>query len=276
MEKTDLTFNVLIAAMGETDFSLVRNMNLNADCIMANQTDNTSKGDVEINGYKVTVVNSTIKGLAANRNLALDNSKADIVLFADDDMVYRDDMPQGVVSAFLENPKADVIIFGCTETDSEGNILREYASTNKRKIGLSALKYPTYIIAARRKSLKRKKIRFSQMFGIGSAYSLGEDTVFLADCFKKLLRVYTSDFNIGTSSKELHWFQGYTDKFFFDKGALYRHIFGPLAPVYALYYSRKYERISGVSHKKIMKFMEEGILDYAKKIKTNKINRAGM
>ena len=276
MVKTDLTFNVLIAAMGETDFSLVRKMNLNADCIMANQTDNTSKGDVEINGYKVTVLNSTIKGLAANRNLALDNSKADIVLFADDDMVYRDDMPQGVVSAFAENPKADVIIFGCTETDAQGNILREYASTNKRKIGLSALKYPTYIIAARRKSLKRKKIRFSQMFGIGSAYSLGEGTVFLADCFKKFLRVYTSDFNIGTSSKELHWFQGYTDKFFFDKGALYRHIFGPMAPLYALYYSRKYEKLSGVSHRKIMKFMEDGIVDYAKKIKANKLNKSGM
>ena len=276
MVKTDLTFNVLIAAMGETDFSLVRKMNLNADCIMANQTDNTSKGDVEINGYKVTVLNSTIKGLAANRNLALDNSKADIVLFADDDMVYRDDMPQGVVSAFAENPKADVIIFGCTETDAQGNILREYASTNKRKIGLSALKYPTYIIAARRKSLKRKKIRFSQMFGIGSAYSLGEGTVFLADCFKKFLRVYTTDFNIGTSSKELHWFQGYTDKFFFDKGALYRHIFGPMAPLYALYYSRKYEKLSGVSHRKIMKFMEDGIVDYAKKIKANKLNKSGM
>jgi glycosyltransferase involved in cell wall biosynthesis len=262
--------------MGEIDFSLVRKMNLNADCIMANQTDNTSKGDVEINGYKVTVLNSTIKGLAANRNLALDNSKADIVLFADDDMVYRDDMPQGVVSAFAENPKADVIIFGCTETDAQGNILREYASTNKRKIGLSALKYPTYIIAARRKSLKRKKIRFSQMFGIGSAYSLGEGTVFLADCFKKFLRVYTSDFNIGTSSKELHWFQGYTDKFFFDKGALYRHIFGPMAPLYALYYSRKYEKLSGVSHRKIMKYMEDGIVDYAKKIKANKLNKSGM
>lgn len=270
----DTTLQVLIAAMNENDFSLIKRMNINADCIMANQTDNASTGTFEINSHRVTVVNSTVTGLGANRNLALDNADADIVLFADDDLVYVDDMAQGVIGAFEANPKADIIIFGCTETDTDGNVVMEYAHTNKRRF--ASLKYPTYVIAARRKSLKRKKIRFSQMFGAGSAYSFGEDTIFLADCFKRRLRVYTSDFNIGTSSKQLRWFDGYTDSFFFDKGALYRCIFGVAAPLYAIHFARKYAKISGVHQSRIMRFMEKGMHDYVKKIKLNNMHSKGM
>lgn len=273
---TEITLQVLIAAMNENDFSLIKKMNVNADCIMANQTDNASAGTFEIDGHRVKVVNSTVTGLGANRNLALDNADADIVLFADDDLVYADNMAQGVLGAFETNPKADIIIFSCTETDSSGNIVKEYSHANKRQFPINSLKYPTYVVAARRRSLKRKKIRFSQMFGAGSAYSFGEDTIFLADCFKRGLRVYASDFNIGTSTKDLHWFDGYTDSFFFDKGALYRCIFGVAAPIYALHFARKYAKLSGVRRSRIMRFMEKGMHDYVRKIKLNNMHSKGM
>ena len=114
------------------------------------------------------------------------------------------------------------------------------------------------------------------MFGAGSVYSIGEDTIFLADCFKRFLNVYTSDFNIGTSTKSHRWFSGYNDKFFFHKGALYRHVFGIFAPLYTMYYSKKYEKISGVPARKISAYMEDGIKDYADKIEANKTNKDGM
>lgn len=276
MENNNLTLQVLIAAMNETDFSLVENMNIKCDCIMANQTDNTLKDDFEIQGNKVKIINSAFVGLAANRNLALENATADIVIFADDDMVYADDMPEGVLGAFEKNPKADVIIFSCTETNSEGEVVTEYAHTNKRRTMFNSLKFPTYVIAAKRRSLKRKKIKFSQMFGSGSVYNFGEDTIFLADCFKKGLKVYGSEFNIGTSTKELHWFDGYTDEFFFNKGALYRCIFGVLAPFYGLYFAKKYEKLSGVNKKSIYDNMEKGMDDYKGKMKFNNFNSTGL
>lgn len=270
------TLQVLIAAMNETDFSLLENMNINCDCIMANQTGNTLKDDFEIKGNKVKIINSALVGLAANRNLALENATADIVIFADDDMVYADNMPEGVLSAFEKNPKADVIIFSCTETNSEGEVVMEYAHTNKRRTMFNSLKFPTYVIAAKRRSLKRKKIKFSRMFGAGSVYNMGEDTIFLADCFKKGLRVYGSDFNIGTSTKDLHWFDGYTDEFFFGKGALYKCIFGVLAPFCGLYFATKYEKLSGVNKKSIYENMEKGMDDYKEKIKFNNFNSTGL
>ncbi len=276
MNSKELSLQVLIAAMNQTDFSLVRSMNINADCVMANQTNNASGGDFEIQNHNVVVINSTLVGIGANRNLALDNATADIVLFADDDMVYADNMVEGVTDAFAKNPKADVIIFGCTETDSSGEVVMEYSHKNRRKFFANSLKFPAYVIAARRKKLKRKKVRFSCMFGPGSAYGFGEDTVFLADCFKKGLRVYSSDFNIGTSTKELKWFEGYNDKFFFTKGAIYKCIFGKAAPIMSIYYAKKYSKITGIPFKDIYKNIEDGIDDYQDKIKSNNLQSDGM
>lgn len=276
MENTNLTLQVLIAATNETDFSLVTNMNIKCDCIMANQTDNTSKGDFAISGNNIKIINSTFVGISANRNLALDNADADIILFADDDLVYNDEMPEGIISAFESNPKADVILFSCTETDSEGNVIHTYSPGKGRKYAFNSLKYPTYVIAAKTKSLKRKNIRFSTMFGPGSDYSFGEDTIFLADCFKAGLKVYGSDFNIGTSTKELHWFEGYTDSFFMTKGSVYKHIFGVSAPMYGLYFAKKYAKKTNGDKNKIFDLMEKGMDDYTKKIKTNNLHSTGL
>ena len=272
----NLSLQVLIAAMNQTDFSLIEEMNINADCVMANQTDNTSDGKFEIEDHNVVIINSTFVGIGANRNLALDKATADIVLFADDDMVYADDMADGIISAFESNEKADVIIFGCTETNSDGEVIMEYSHKNSRKFFANSLKYPSYVMAARRKRLKRKKIRFSCMFGHGSSYGFGEDTVFLADCFKKGLRVYTSDFNIGTSTKDLRWFEGYNDKFFFDKGAIYKCIFGGVSSLAIMHYANKYSKTTGIPYKKIKRNMEKGAEDYKNKIKSNNFQSDGM
>lgn len=276
MEQTELTLQVLIAAMNQTDFTLIHNMNINADSVMANQTNNTSNGEFEIDNHNVLVINSALTGIAANRNLALDNATADIVLFADDDMIYADDMAQGVIDAFAANPKADVIIFSCTETNGDGEVMMEYAHKNQRRHLFNSLKYPSYVIAARRERLNRKNIRFSTMFGLGSSYEVGEDTIFLADCFKRGLRVYSSEFNIGRSTKELHWFDGYTDKYFFDKGASYRRIFGVFAPFVCEYYAGKYAKQTGKSKSKISRYMEKGMEDYKKKIRLNSFQSDGM
>ena len=276
MEQTDLTLQVLIAAMNQTDFSLIHNMNINADAVMANQTNNTSNGEFEIDNHNVLVINSALTGIGANRNLALDNATADIVLFADDDMVYSDNMAQGIVQAFAFNPKADVIIFSCTETNSDGEVTMEYALKSQRRFLFNTLKYPSYVIAARRESLNRKKIRFSTMFGLGSSYEVGEDTIFLADCFKRGLRVYSSAFNIGRSTKELRWFEGYTEKYFFAKGASYRRIFGVFAPFACDYYANKYAKQTGLSKTKLNRYMEKGMEDYDKKIKLNSFQSDGM
>mgnify|MGYP001352875128 CR=1 FL=1 len=60
------------------------------------------------------------------------------------------------------------------------------------------------------------------LFGGGAKYSSGEDSLFLAECIRKGLKVYANPRVIGyVKQEESSWFQGYTDKYFIDKGVLY-------------------------------------------------------
>ena len=273
---SNLRLQILIATMNQSDFSLVEKMNIYSDCIMANQTDNTSDGIFEYGPYKVEIYNSTLVGMSANRNLALSKATADIVLFADDDIVYNDGVREGIIDVFEKTPKADVIIFGCTETDGDGDVTIEYKHKEGRLFLPGGLKYPTYVIAARRKSLRKKKIKFSAMFGHGSAYGFGEDTIFLADCFKRGLKIYKSNLNIGKSTKNLRWFEGYTEKFFFDKGAVYQKIFGKFSDCAIMHYAKKYSKVTGIPKKEIKSYMENGATDYRRKNKSNRFQKSGM
>ncbi|MFR6424678.1 MAG: hypothetical protein ACLUNO_03155 [Oscillospiraceae bacterium] len=61
-----------------------------------------------------------------------------------------------------------------------------------------ALRYGTCVCSIRRDSQRRANIWFSTIFGGGTNYAHGEDTLFLCDAFRRGLRVYTSSFCLGT------------------------------------------------------------------------------
>ena len=188
------TIQTLIATKDQNDYSVIRQMNITTDCIMVNQTDgNISTGDAVIDGKNVTVINSSTKSIGASRSLALDSTISDCVLFADDNVVYYDDVAEKIHDAFNAFPKADVIIFSSEENDGESRTISQRA---ERKHIFNSLKYPTYIVAARRERLLKRGVRFSELFGDGCHYEIGNDTIFLADCFKKGLRVYSHCYKI--------------------------------------------------------------------------------
>ena len=99
------------------------------------------------------------------------------------------------------------------------------------------------------------------MFGGGTEFSCGEDTIFLQDCVKKGLRIYTTPVTLGTIyCGDSTWFKGYNDKFFVDKGVLYRYSFGGMAKPYAAYHVLKHrKKYASVGVKKAIKLMFDGI-----------------
>ena len=96
-------------------------------------------------------------------------------------------------------------------------------------------RYPTYSVAARLSALRKSNVSFSLLFGGGARYSNGEDSLFLHDCLKKRLHLYTSAEELGEEEyRESTWFKGYNEKFFVDRGVLYPFLYGKLAKVFAL------------------------------------------
>ena len=106
---------VLVAAMGQTDHQLLERMNISSDVIVGNQCGHDSIERFAHRGNRAMYLNFAERGVGLNRNNALMRADGDICLFADDDMVYRDDYVAVVTEAFRQHPDADVLIFNLDE-----------------------------------------------------------------------------------------------------------------------------------------------------------------
>lgn len=246
---------VLVATMHQRDLSLVKKMNIPCDAVLANQADREeilSQGNVKM-------ITTATRGVGLNRNIALLAATADILLFADDDVTYYDGLEEGVVSAFRDNPKADVLIFGLDITRN-GEITEKRRVQNKRLRVWNAMRYGTCRMAVRRSALLRENILFNQNFGGGCPFSSGEDSLFLKTCFDKGLRVYGCDYVLGACAKDSStWFQGCNEKFFYDKGVLMRHLFPKAPGLMALYFGIVFKRETRLSAYQRVRLMLAGV-----------------
>lgn len=221
-----MKLEVLCATMNQSDFSKLRQMNILSDVVFANQADSFAYDECTFGTYKAKMVSTPTRGVGRNRNIALTHASGDIFLFADDDIRYNDDYREKVLEAYELFPKADMIIFSM-DIVKNGEVIRKIRNKNARLSFFSALKYGTCVCSIRKTAQQKHNLWFSLLFGGGTSFAHGEDTIFIKDAFKSGLRVYTSDYCLGTCSKDSSTcFYGYDSKYFFDQGVLYRHLFG--------------------------------------------------
>jgi glycosyltransferase involved in cell wall biosynthesis len=215
---------VLVSTMNQSDFSLIKKMNLNSDAIIANQGDVEAFGEQKISNGIVKMITTTGRGLGKNRNIGLRFASGDICLIADDDLMYEDDYVEKVVSGFHEIKDADIILFNVrSEDENEKHIL----ITDIKKIGfMNFARWGSVRVAFKRNSIQQHDITFNSDFGSGSKYGSGEDSLFLRQALRNGLKIYTHPSNIAVLRKsESTWFTGYNDKYFFNAGAAYSVMF---------------------------------------------------
>ena len=246
---------VLVATMHQKDLSIVEKMNIRCDAVIANQAD---RNEFLIDdGVKMITTNT--RGVGLNRNIALLAADAEILLFADDDVVYYDDMPQAVIGAFRENPQADVIVFGLDITRN-GQITERRRLRKKQLHIWNAMRFGTVRVAVKREALLRGNITFNQNFGGGCRFSSGEDSLFLKACFDAGLRVYAHDYVLGTCAKDTStWFVGHNEKYFYDKGVLMRYLFPRIPQLMAIYFGVRFKRDTELSIKRRVQLMLLGV-----------------
>ena len=73
----DHSVQVLVAAMNQTDHSLLDRMNIQSDAIIGNQCDYNSVEKFEYDGHSITYLNFAERGVGLNRNNALMRATAD-------------------------------------------------------------------------------------------------------------------------------------------------------------------------------------------------------
>ncbi len=237
-------------------------MNITSICTVINQC---KKEDFEkYNNFKIYSFEEI--GASNSRNRALEKATEDILLLCDDDVIYNKDYEEIVIEAFEDNPKADIIIFNM---ENPYRIKRKINKSKRLHI-YNSLSFASYNIAFRKESVKN--IKFNTMFGPNGIYHSGEDTLFIVDCIKNKLKIYSSPKNLGRIRRnESTWFKGYNEKYFFDKGALFTAISVRFRRILILQYLLRHKEVlKDIKLKKAYKIMLRGSNDYLNNCK-NKI-----
>lgn len=219
---------VLVSAMNKEPRALAEKMRLLTDAVIINQCDREESCAFQIQkGRVVQCLSFAERGVGKSRNHALMRADSDICLFSDEDIVYEPDYEQKIIAEFEKNPKADMLIFNIAVEESR----RTYYNTERKRVHFyNCGRYGAVSFAFRTARLKESGVTFSLLFGGGAKYSNGEDSLFIKDFMKKGYRVYTAPVLIGREEAgESTWFEGYQDKFFFDRGVLYAFLYGSLA-----------------------------------------------
>lgn len=220
MSKKALTVQVLIATMNQSDYAkLPCSLNLSTNAIIGNQCTEIvpDKNFVHTcyKGNDILWLNFQEKGVGLNRNNALMRATADIIIFADDDMTFYDNYEATVVRLYIENSDADIIIFNIGEETPKRHRTKKIHYTKKCGYGCAR-------ITCRRESVMKHGVFFNLGYGGGTIYSHGEDSLFLADCVGKGLKVLVVPEEIAKLQEQRAstWFAGFTDKLYYDNGNL--------------------------------------------------------
>lgn len=224
-----MTIQTLVAAMHQTDHSLLEKMNIQTDAIVVNQCDRDEIERFEFRGHSILWLSLRERGVGLSRNTALMRANADIVIFADEDVCYCDGYPDLIEKGFCENTAADILLFDL-ETEGGRAEARRIKHNGKVRL-LNSLRYGAVHFACKREPLFEAGLSFHLLFGGGARYSYGEDSIFLSNALHKHLRVWTCSVCIGVihQGSASSWFAGYHEKYFYDKGVLMKTAFGVCA-----------------------------------------------
>ena len=259
-----LKLQVLLSAMNQKDHGIVKRAKITTSAVIVNQSSEFKCEKFKNQGEDILFLTFPEKGIGLSRNSALMRSDADIVLFADDDVVYAKDYEKAVLSEFANNPRADMIIFNMPSLNPSRDSY--YTKRNSRVRRHNSMRYATPRIAVKTHRLKNANVYFSLLFGGGAKYSAGEDSLFVYQCIKNGLKVYASPEVIGfVSDSSSTWFEGYTDKFFRDKGAFFKNLSPSYAGLLGLQYAlrKRSEYRSEKTFFQVLRLVNEGIRGFS-------------
>lgn len=222
-----MKIQLLVSAVDKDAAALIRQMNIQTDAVVVNQCDRYGYEEIEDYGHKVQVFSMPERGVGLSRNTALLHASGDVCVFSDEDIVLSEDYGAQIQGAYEELPDADMILVNVQVAPARRTYWNEdIHRINRRNYG----RYPAYSITAKRDALLRANVHYSLLFGGGAKYSNGEDSLFLKDCLKAGLKIYSHTICIGEEKeRESTWFSGYHEKFFRDRGVLYHYLYGKLA-----------------------------------------------
>lgn len=245
-----MKLETLVTTMHQKGFEKFIEMNIQTDVIFANQTDTNAYEETKIGDNTVKLISTKTRGLSRNRNIAITNSSADIVLFTDDDVRFRDGYEDVILNEFKKHPEASAIRFSMFAVAYKDNAITdsEKAKPLKNPVFRKATRkeisrYGVCGLAIKTTVMKEKSMFFNESFGSGTEDFCGEDTIFLQELLNKKVALYLSEEIIADIDKSgSTWFEGYTAKYFTVIGKVLANIYPRLCRLIVIRSAYKFSK----------------------------------
>ncbi len=173
------------------------------------------------------------KGLSKNRNNALKFASGDICVICDDDLNYIENFDKIIKEAYFNNNFADIITFQAI--DEKGNYHGKKIKKIFKHNNISILNVTSWTITFKLNSIREKKIKFDENFGLGTKICVGEENIFLRDSIKKNLNLIYYPKIIVIHPKESSGLN-YRDELIKSRPKVFKRMFGFLGYVFSLIY----------------------------------------
>ncbi len=149
--------------------------------LIVNQT--SKRNILNSENANIRVINSFEKGLSKSRNLALKNATCDIVVIADDDLVYEKEFVNVIGDAFNKMPQAELITFKAMSFN--GKPYRDYKTENFKHSVKSIKGVISWEIALNINKINNLNITFDEHFGLGGQFETAEEYLFAREVVDK-------------------------------------------------------------------------------------------
>lgn len=218
--KFNMEIEVLASTMNQEDYSIIEKMNIQTGAIIVNQCNINKISNIGYNNNNIKFMSLNERGVGLSRNTALMRASGKVVVFADEDEIFINGYDKVINKEFLKHPKADMIIFNVPSLNPKrktANIEKE-----KRIHKYNCMKFGAVNFAVKLDFLKKNNINFSLLFGGGAKYISGEDSLFIIDVLNNKGKVFASKEVIANvEQNDSTWFEGFNEKYFISKGALF-------------------------------------------------------
>ena len=256
----------------EQQEALLSKMNWNKTALIINQMPESKIAKKEEINKNYRCISTQEIGLSKSRNMAIQNAKEDICLFADDDVILEDQAEQVINQAYHTYLDADIICFFIESLNAN----RKIKKMKNRKVGfLKTMRIASFQITFKRKKILEKGLQFDEEFGAGSKWDHGEEAIFLCDCLRQGLKIQYIDKKIGkVEQKESTWYKGFTKDFLYKQGAIFYRMLPCWYFFLILQFAirKKKQYCNFLSCIEAIRIMKKGAQDY-KKSKKKCMNR---
>ncbi|WP_370558709.1 glycosyltransferase family 2 protein [Edwardsiella tarda] len=183
-----MTLDMLFSTYGSKIYNLMDNLPLKKNKVtiiivhqITHDADYSEIASIMRDREDIIYIPTYTKGVTKSRNIAINNSKSDILLFCDDDVIYRNELYQIVMDAYLES-NDDFITFAI---EKKGCIDSKFRDSSHRHSLFSILSIGTIEVSVRRKAIiNNMKLRFPENLGAGSRFFICDEPVFLSRLIK--------------------------------------------------------------------------------------------